>query len=115
VAALDDLGVAGDDLHVAARAAARDRLDLGAQDARLEPLLEDERQRQRQRRRAGHREVVDRAVDASSPIEPAGEADGLTTKLSVVIASAGPSTVTARVAELVERVRCEAPARARPR
>ena len=55
VAALDDLGVAGDDLDAGRAAARGDRLDLRAQRVGVEPLLEDQRQRQRERARARRR------------------------------------------------------------
>ena len=43
-AALDDLGVAGDDLHAGAACGRGDRLHLGPQVVRREALLEDQRQ-----------------------------------------------------------------------
>ncbi len=54
-----------------------DRLDLGAQVVGREALLEHERERQRERARAGHREVVDGAVDGELADRAAGEADRL--------------------------------------
>ena len=58
----------------AASAAARDRLDLGAQVLGGQPLLEHQREAERERPRAGHGEVVDRAVDRELADRAAGEA-----------------------------------------
>ena len=77
LAALDDLRVAGDDRHAGGARRRGDRLDLGAQHLGLQALLEDQRQRQRERPRAGHREVVDGAVDRELADRAAGEADRL--------------------------------------
>ena len=54
-----------------------DRLDLGAQVVRGQPLLEDQRQAERQRARAGHGQVVHRAVHRQVADRAAGEADRL--------------------------------------
>ena len=75
--ALDDLRVARDDLDSGGARRRGDRLDLGAQVVGREALLEHERERQRERARAGHREVVDRAVDGELADRAAGEADRL--------------------------------------
>ena len=77
VAALDDLGVAGDDLDAGRLRGRGDRLDLGAQLVGRQALLEHQREAQRQRPRAGHGEVVDRAVDGELADRAAGEADRL--------------------------------------
>ena len=61
----------------ASRAAARDRVDLGAEGLRREALLEHQRERQRERTGAGHREVVDGAVDGELADRAAGEAQRL--------------------------------------
>ena len=78
VAALDDLGVAGDDR---ARPPPRPARAIASTSARSvlggQALLEDQRQRQRERARAGHREVVDRAVDGELADRAAGEAQRL--------------------------------------
>jgi hypothetical protein len=95
VAALDHLRVPGDDLHLSGARGGGDRVDLRAQVAGREALLEDEREREGGRARAGDREVVDRAVDGEVAIDPPGKRSGLTTKESVVIASRAPPTVTA--------------------
>ena len=63
--------------HAGRSAAARDRLDLGAQDVGRQALLEDQRQAERQRPRAGDGEVVDGAVDRQLADRAAGEADRL--------------------------------------
>ena len=77
LATLDDLGVARDDLDARRRRGGGDRLDLGAQVVRREPLFEHQRERQRERAGAGHRQVVDGAVDGELADRPAGEADRL--------------------------------------
>ena len=75
VAALDHLGVAGDDLDAGDPRGGGDRVDLRAQGAGVEPLLQDHRERRRERPRAAHGEVVDGAVDGEGPSDrAAGEA-----------------------------------------
>ena len=73
LAALDDLGVAGDDLHAGRPRPRRHRRDDPPQVGDREALLEDEAGRQVQRPRAGHRQVVDRAVDGEVADVAAGE------------------------------------------
>jgi hypothetical protein len=77
VAALDDLGVAGDDLDAGRARRRGDGVHLHAQRVGVEPLLEDHRQAQRERARAGDGEVVDGAVDREVADRPAGEAQRL--------------------------------------
>ena len=62
LAPLDDLGVAGDDLHPGPRGRGGHRRDDPLQVRDREPLLQDEPARQVQRPRPAHRQVVDRAV-----------------------------------------------------
>ena len=78
VAALDDLGVAGRRSRRPPRAAAAAIASTSARSVvGVEALLEDQRQRQRERPRAGHGEVVDRAVDGQLADRAAREADRL--------------------------------------
>ena len=55
----------------------RDRLDLGLQVVRREPLLEDQRERERARARARHGEVVHGPVDGEVADRAAREAERL--------------------------------------
>jgi hypothetical protein len=77
MAALDDLGVARDDLDACRAGGKRDRLDLLAQHAGVEPLLEDHRDCDRQRARARDGEVVDGAVNGQLADRAAREAQRL--------------------------------------
>ena len=115
MAALDDLGVAGDDLDAGRLGGRGDRLDLGPQLLGVEALLEDQRQRQRERPRAGHREVVDGAVDRELADRAAGEADRLDDE--AVGRHRQPSAVDldrAGVAHLLERSARRRPGTSRP-
>ena len=73
LAALDDLGVAGDDLHPGDGGRARHRVGDPPQVGDREALLEDEPGREVQRPRPAHREVVDGAVDREVADVAAGE------------------------------------------
>ena len=65
VPALDDLRVTGRDPHAGERLVAAAIASTSARStSAVQALLEDQREAQRQRTRPGHREVVDRAVDA---------------------------------------------------
>ncbi len=77
VAALDDLGVAGDDLDPGRAGGVGDRPHLAGEHVGGQPLLEDQREREGQRPGAGHGEVVDGAVDGQFTDRATGEAQRL--------------------------------------
>ena len=77
VAALDDLGVARDDLDARGGGRRGDRLDLRAQHVGVEPLLEHHGEADGLGAGARDSEVVDRAVDGQLADRTAGEADRL--------------------------------------
>ncbi len=104
-AALDHLGVTGDDLDLGSLGRSGDRLDLAPQDLRLEALLEHQRKADRDRQRAGGGEVVHRAVDGELADRAAGEAQWLD---HVGVGGQGQAKTLDRdracVGELVERL-----------
>ena len=62
-AALDHLGVAGDDRHPCAPGGCRHGLDLAAQHGSLQPLFDDQGGGEGERGGAGDGQIVDRTVD----------------------------------------------------
>ena len=73
LAALDDLGVAGDEPHAGRRGRVAHRGDDAAQIVDRQTLLEDQPDAQIERLGAAHRQVVDRAVDGERADVAAGK------------------------------------------
>ena len=73
LAAVDDLGVAGDQRHAGLVAGRAHRGDDALQVGQRQPFFEDERRREEQRRGAADGQVVDGAVDRQPADVAAGE------------------------------------------
>ena len=86
---LDDLGVAADDGDPRGPRRPGHRAHLGVEHLGGKPGLEHEGGDQRHRHGAAHREVVHGAVHRQLADRAAGKPSGVTTKLSVVIATDG--------------------------
>ena len=101
VAALDDLGVAGDDLDAGrARGARRSPRPRRAASSAASPSSRTSESVSASGRAPAIARSLTVPLTASSPIEPPGKRSGLTTKLSVVIASSCRRRDRAGVAEL---------------
>ena len=75
LAAVDDLGVAGDELHAGLGGRGAHRLDDAAQIVDGQAFFEDERGGEIQRLRAAHGQIVDGAVDGEAADVAAGKED----------------------------------------
>ena len=75
LAAVDDLGVAGDELHAGAGCGGAHGFDDAAQIVDGQAFFEDEGGGEIQRLRAAHGEVVDRAVHGEAADVAAGKED----------------------------------------
>ena len=73
VAAIDYLGVAGNDRHAHFAGGRRHRLDHAAERFHRQSFFEDEARGEIERLGAGHRQVVDRAIDGQLADVAAGE------------------------------------------
>ena len=73
LAAIDDLGIAGDERHACFGTRLPHRAGDALQVRERQPLFEDERRGQIKRRRAADGEVVDRAMDRQLADVAAGE------------------------------------------
>ena len=92
MAALHHLGVAGHHRHAGRGRGGGDRVDLGPEVLGGQALLQHERQGERHGRAPATARSLTVPLTARSPIEPPGKRSGVTTKLSVVIASSTPPT-----------------------